>query len=211
LKEYKEYFRKNIIQHYPDNYSAILDDVEKNYSQSALDTRFSFTSKNPIDKRLDFSAYFLGLIITLDKMNEPYEKIKSLCLAIVKEYVKPRNKWQAFLKKLPPKIIRFRISKYLIRSFNKRVNRNENPGGFIANIITDKNQTYGFGYGVDIIECGICKLFSKYGYEKYASILCEVDKVTSSLAGLELIRSGTIALGATKCDFRFRWASTDNR
>ncbi|MFI5156145.1 MAG: L-2-amino-thiazoline-4-carboxylic acid hydrolase [Chitinophagales bacterium] len=40
--------------------------------------------------------------------------------------------------------------------------------------------------------------------KKYASILCEVDKVTSGLAGLDLIRTGTIALGAKKCDFRFK-------
>lgn len=204
MKEYKKYFKQGIIHHYPDHHPSILDLVEKNYSQISSDTRFSFTSKNPIDRRLDFSAYFLGLIVTLDQMQEPYEKIKNLCLEIVTEYVKPKNNWQAFLKKLPPKIISFRLSKYLIRAFNKRVSRNENPDGFIANIITDKNQTYGFGYGADIIECGICKLFSKHGYERYASILCEVDKVTSSLAGLELIRSGTIALGATKCDFRFR-------
>ena len=96
------------------------------------------------------------------------------------------------------------ISKYFLRAFNKKVSQNENANGFIANIITDKDETYGFGYGVDIIECGICKLFKKHGYEKYASILCEVDKITSGLAGLELIRTGTIALGAEKCDFRFR-------
>lgn len=50
----------------------------------------------------------------------------------------------------------------------------------------------------------ICKLFQKHGAGRYAAILCEVDKLTSSLAGLELIRSGTIANGAAKCDFKFR-------
>jgi hypothetical protein len=137
-------------------------------------------------------------------MGEPYDKIRNLCLQIVTEYVRPKNKWQAFMKRIPPKIIGLWLTKYLLRAFNKKVSRNENPDGFIANIITDKNETYGFGYGVDIIECGICKLFKKHGYEKYTSILCEVDKVTSGLAGLELIRTGTIAIGAEKCDFRFR-------
>ena len=35
------------------------------------------------------------------------------------------------------------------------------------------------------------------------SILCEVDEITSALAGLKLVRTGTIANGAKKCDFRF--------
>ena len=44
----------------------------------------------------------------------------------------------------------------------------------------------------------------KHNYQKYASILCEVDEITSSLAGLKLIRTGTITNGAKKCDFRFQ-------
>jgi hypothetical protein len=55
-----------------------------------------------------------------------------------------------------------------------------------------------------MIECGICKLFEKHNYGKYTSIPCEVDELTSGLAGLKLIRNGTIALGATKCDFSFK-------
>ena len=81
---------------------------------------------------------------------------------------------------------------------------NKNKDGFIANIITDKEETFGLGYGIDILECGICKLFNKHNFGKYAAILCEVDKLTSGIAGLTLIRSGTIANGAEKCDFRFK-------
>ncbi|MBL7784508.1 MAG: L-2-amino-thiazoline-4-carboxylic acid hydrolase, partial [Chitinophagales bacterium] len=44
----------------------------------------------------------------------------------------------------------------------------------------------------------MCKLFQKHDYSKYASILCEVDEITSGLAGLQLIRTGTIANGAKK-------------
>ena len=87
---------------------------------------------------------------------------------------------------------------------NKKVSKNSNQDGFIANIITGKNDTYGFGYGIDILQCGICKLFHKHNYGKYSSILCEVDELTSALAGLKLIRTGTIAMGAKKCDFRFK-------
>jgi hypothetical protein len=92
----------------------------------------------------------------------------------------------------------------LIKSLHERVKTNANADGFIARIITDQQETYGLGYGIDILECGICKLFKKHHYQKYASILCEVDEITSSLAGLKLIRTGTIANGAIKCDFRFK-------
>jgi hypothetical protein len=96
------------------------------------------------------------------------------------------------------------VGQMLVRSFQKKVSVNSNADGFIANIITEKKETYGFGYGIDIIECGICKLFVKHNYQRFASILCEVDEITSGLAGLTLIRTGTIANGASKCDFRFK-------
>jgi hypothetical protein len=170
----------------------------------SIDTAFARTSKNPIDRRLDFCAYFLALIQTLDERKENFETIRRICLEIVLEYVRPKNKFQAWAKKLPAKMVNTWLSSFLFKKFDNRVRTNTSPDGFIARIITDKSETYGLGYGFDILECGICKLFKKHNYSKYTSILCEVDEVTSSLAGLKLIRSGTIALGAKKCDFRFK-------
>ena len=58
-------------------------------------------------------------------------------------------------------------------------------------------------FGFDIVECAIVKLFRKHGAGRYVPILCEVDELTSAMAGLELRREGTIANGAARCDFRF--------
>lgn len=204
MDNYREYFVQAVRKNFSEKSDQLIVETDNHFSYISKDTRFASTSKNPIDRRLDFSAYFLALVQTLDEHGETFERIREICLEIVIEYVKPKNKFQQFLKELPPKLVGTRFAGLLIKVFHKKVSQNTNPDGFIANIITDKNETYGFGYGVDIIECGICKLFKKHHYEKYASILCEIDKVTSGLAGLELIRTGTIANGATKCDFRFR-------
>ena len=158
-----------------------------------------------MDRRLDFSAYFLAFIKTLDERGESFEQIRKICLDITTEYVQPRNKVAASIKKLIPRLITTRLGRSLIQRFHKRVSTNENEDGFVASIVTDTSLTYGLGYGVDILECGICKLFKKHNYERWASILCEVDKITTSLAGLDMIRSGTIANGAVKCDFRYRF------
>lgn len=182
----------------------IIGEIENHYKIISLDTRFAATSGNPIDKRLDFCAYFLALIKTLDSRNESYETIRKICLEIVMDYVKPKNGIHRLLKRLPAKLVNTWLAYSVIKSLNEKVNKNCHPDGFIANIITDKAETYGLGYGIDILECGICKLFGKHNFQKYSSILCEVDEVTSGLAGLQLIRTGTIAQGANKCDFRFK-------
>jgi hypothetical protein len=204
MSSYRKYFAKMIHQRYPNGPDDIITAVDNHYKQISSDVRFATASKNPIDKRLDFCSYFLALIKTLDEQGASFEAIRKICLEITTEYVRPKNKIQQVLRQLPVKLANTRLANIYLKELNKRVSRNANPNGFVANIITDKRETFGFGYGIDIVECGICKLFKKHGYQKYASILCEVDAVTSSLAGLKLVRNGTIALGAKKCDFRFQ-------
>lgn len=201
--QYRKFFVRAIKEKFPLGWDAIIANTDNHFKIISADTRFAATSKNPIDKRLDFCAYFLALIKTLDEQGETFETTRKICLEIVTEYVRPKNKIQQVLKRLPAQLANTWIATVFLTSFNKRVNKNSNADGFIANIITDKQETFGLGYGIDILECGICKLFTKHKYQKYSSILCEVDEITSSLAGLKLVRTGTIALGAKKCDFRF--------
>ncbi|HTJ48041.1 MAG TPA: L-2-amino-thiazoline-4-carboxylic acid hydrolase [Cyclobacteriaceae bacterium] len=208
MKSFRKYFTSSVKNHFPEISDDIINEIEGHYKDIAVDINFAARSRNPIDRRLDFCAYFLALIKTLDGRGESYEMIRRICLEVVTEYVRPKNKIRTLLKRLPARLINTWLATILLKAFNKRVSNNENANGFVAAIITDKNETYGFGYGVDILECGICKLFNKHNYQKFSSILCEVDEVTSALAGLKLIRTGTIALGAKKCDFRFKKETT---
>lgn len=203
MKAYRKYFIAGINKNFPNQADKIIFEIENNFKQISTDTSFAAGSPNPIDRRLDFAAYFLSLIKVLDKLGESFDKIRKVSLEIVVDYVRPKNKFQEFIKRLPAKMISTRAAAFFLKKFDRRISKNSNPGGFVANIITDKKETFGLGHGVDILECGICKLFNKHHYQKYASILCEVDAVTAELAGLKLIRTGTIALGAKKCDFRW--------
>lgn len=64
MKSYKKYFHKAIRNIYPDNFGEIITEIENNYKAISVDTKFAKTSNNPLDKRLDFCAYFLALIKT---------------------------------------------------------------------------------------------------------------------------------------------------
>ena len=199
-----KFFKKSLEKHFSQQSLVLLNEIGERYKVLSADTRFASTSSNPIDKRLDFSAYFLALIQTLENRNHSYEEIKSICMEVTIDYVSPRNGLQKWLKRLPAKFIGSPMAKPFLKILHNKIVNKGNPDGFRAGIITDKKETYNLGYGIDIFECGICKLFQKHNAGKYASILCEVDKVTSNLAGLELIRNSTIAYGAEKCDFRFK-------
>ncbi|NIJ54194.1 L-2-amino-thiazoline-4-carboxylic acid hydrolase [Dyadobacter arcticus] len=201
---YRKFFTKTLEKYYPGNSDALRKEIDVRFYKIQKDVAFALTSGNPIDRRLDFTAYFLSLIQTLESKNQSFDLIKEICLEITYDYVSPKNSFQKWLKKIPARIIGLKISKIALKIFKKKIGKTGHPDGFRAEIITDKNETFGLGYGVNILECGICKLFQKHNASKYASILCEVDKLTSELAGLELIRTSTIAYGAEICDFKWK-------
>ena len=204
MKRYRKYFKKAIEADYTAESEVLLKQIDKEFDRIKQDVNFASTSPNPVDKRLLFTAYYLAFIAALDERGETYENIRKISLQIVNAYVQPKNRFQKFMKKLPVILLKRRLGSLLVKIFERKVSNLGHPDGFKVKIITDKDETYGLGYGIDILECGICKLFNKHGYSKYAKILCEVDEITSGLAGLELIRNGTIANGAIKCDFRWK-------
>jgi hypothetical protein len=204
MKAYKKYFTTSVRESYPNDFQTIQTEIDRAFQSLQPDIEFSKRSSNPMDRRLEISAYFLALVMVLDKRNVPQQEIRKLCVDIAHAYVKPENGLQAWMKKLPQRLIGTWVSEILLPAFNKRVSQLAHPDGFKVKILTDPKETFGLGYGFDILECGICKQFTKHHYQHYANILCDVDYVTSGLAGLELIRSGTIANGASKCDFRFK-------
>src|SRR5215210_9468555 len=139
MRRYKKYFIDAIREHFPDSFIDIIDDSDKHYLAISKDTEFAKTSSNPIDKRLDFCTYFLALIISLDKLGLPYERIRRICLEITTEYVRPKNILQQLLKRLPAKLTNTWFSSVLLKMLNEKVSKNSNQDGFIANIITGKN------------------------------------------------------------------------
>lgn len=207
MKPYKKYFVASVKQSYPREFQTIQTEIEAAFDLLQGDIELLKHSANPMDRRLEISGYFLAMIMVFDRRHVPPEEIRKQCLDIAHAYVKPGNGLQAWMKKVPPKLIGTWIAKILLPAFNRRVSQLAHPEGFRVKILTDSKETFGLGYGFDILECGICKQFTKHGYAHFANILCDVDHVTSGLAGLELIRSGTIANGASKCDFRFKRAS----
>lgn len=56
--------------------------------------------------------------------------------------------------------------------------------------------------GVNYTECGIVKLFKKYGCERYVPFVCLNDYPMLHELGMTLERSRTLGNGASVCDFR---------
>ena len=78
-------------------------------------------------------------------------------------------------------------------------------GDFVSSFIEGDGEN--FDFGLDITECGICKLYKAQGAEKLARYMCLSDYVVSKAFNRGLVRYKTIAEGSEKCDFRYKKGS----
>lgn len=75
------------------------------------------------------------------------------------------------------------------------------PNEFVFELVEPDART---DYGMNITSCAICHLFSRHDAMDLVPYMCAYDDVMSKAAGSGLRRTGTIALGSTHCDFRFK-------
>jgi hypothetical protein len=59
-------------------------------------------------------------------------------------------------------------------------------------------------WGMNVKSCAICASFSQHDAMELVPYMCATDDVASDVAGDGLRRTGTIALGAHQCDFRYK-------
>ncbi len=61
-----------------------------------------------------------------------------------------------------------------------------------------------FDYGIDYVECAVCKFFNRQNASEYTPYLCLNDFPLSYAFDTGLVRTSTLASGGQCCDFRFK-------
>jgi hypothetical protein len=78
--------------------------------------------------------------------------------------------------------------------------RSAQPGEFVFEILPIDDTG---AWGINMLSCAICHHFSKYDAMELVPYMCASDDVLSDQFDQGLRRTGTIALGAHHCDFRY--------
>ena len=76
------------------------------------------------------------------------------------------------------------------------------PGEFVFEALLGDRAEY--DWGMNIKSCAICHAFSKYDAMDLVPYMCATDDLMSDFGDQGLRRTGTIALGAHQCDFRYK-------
>lgn len=81
-----------------------------------------------------------------------------------------------------------------------RSQQESRPGEFVFEVVGSEGDT---NYAMNVRSCAICALFSQFDAMDLVPYMCALDDLFSDMNGSGLRRTGTIALGATHCDFRY--------
>jgi hypothetical protein len=76
------------------------------------------------------------------------------------------------------------------------------PGASVIAYVEGDGQD--FDYGVDYVECAVCKFLGQQDAAELAPYACAVDRPASEMLGWGLRRTTTLAEGGPRCDFRFK-------
>lgn len=80
--------------------------------------------------------------------------------------------------------------------------RREYPDNWVARFVEGDGEDFDFGY--DYTECGAVKYMTRCGAPEMAPYLCVTDFPRSRAEDTGLARTGTLAMGADRCDFRYK-------
>lgn len=90
-------------------------------------------------------------------------------------------------------------------SIVRAVERAREPGGFVMRRVEAPDADT--LVALDVERCPLAELFARHGAPEIGPLICKIDDLMAeAVAGIELRRTGTIASGAPRCDFRYRRA-----
>ena len=76
------------------------------------------------------------------------------------------------------------------------------PGEFEIEVLKGDGEEFDWGYNIK--SCAICHVFSQHDAMDLVPYMCAYDDVASDQGNMGLRRTGTIATGASHCDFRYK-------
>lgn len=83
------------------------------------------------------------------------------------------------------------------------------PGEYVFDAFTGGQKD--FDWGVNIKRCALCNWFAKYKAMDLVPYMCAMNDVLSDKGKWGLRRTGTIALGARQCEYKYKYGGEPQR
>ena len=155
--------------------------------------------QNPHTQLIIGAAMFLALYKTLKRHGQPVEEIGALVHEGVDVFFAT---FPRFLLRLYGRLNFTQRSLRRSRRLAIESQQRQYPGAWVYTVVEGRGED--FDWGIDQLECGICKFFAAHDADEFVPYMCALDFIASDYFGWGLKRTTTLAEGGECCDFRFK-------
>jgi len=177
-----------IAARFVDNPEAVVDEAAALYDQMVPDLAYLEEPDHPMADSLFKCAMTLAVYLALKARGV---KVHDFGATVVEMFT---------MVPAPPDQFGNESALHALKAAAERSQREPKEGEFVFEVLDDPS---GPDVSMNVKSCGICHQFSKYGAMELVPYMCALDDVVSDKLDQGLRRTGTIALGARQCDFRF--------
>jgi hypothetical protein len=202
LRHKLPFFRRALLTRFSkEETERVIEQLQAEFRALLPRLPFIGGKQNPLTTNLVACSWFLALYRVLQPRGLSDEEIGDLVYRVAEEWVTSSPRWvgrvQVLLGETP-------LLRFILKRISRQTQQRKYPGDFVVHFVPGDGRT--FDFGLDFTGCAIHKFFQAEQAGHFAKYMCRIDYLTTSYKGIELIRTGTIANGADKCDFRYRLA-----
>ncbi|GAB4314910.1 MAG: L-2-amino-thiazoline-4-carboxylic acid hydrolase [Methanobacteriaceae archaeon] len=195
LREFRSYNKRieNIIkEEYSSKFAEKASNMIKEFKLLLEEMPYIGGDENPLTVTLTSSTRYLAVYLVLKRMGKDVSEIGKICYQYAEEYFKKNP--HKIMSMDNPQVINY--LKYLAAESKKH----KYPEDYVYDFMEGED----FDFGLNFTECAICKFFHQKGADEFIPYICATDIPESKYSNLGLHRTGTLAEGYSKYDFRYK-------
>ena len=196
-------FSKVLALHVDDqSTSAIIQETRQEFERLIPKIPYIGGKVNNLTQDLIDCTMLLALYQVLKREGFRIEEIGKMVIEMEQRRV---HSYPRFILKLLGKVIHSPLGKNRLKKAADKSQEGRYPGGWVSVYIEGDGEE--FDFGIDYLECGLCKFYHQQGADEFTPYLCQFDYVQQSAMRAGFFRSMTLAEGAERCDFRWKRGS----
>ncbi len=196
-------FSKVLALHVDDqSTSAIIQETRQEFERLIPKIPYIGGKANNLTQDLIDCTMLLALYQVLKREGFRIEEIGKMVIEMEQRRV---HSYPRFILKLLGKVIHSPLGKNRLKKAADKSQEGRYPGGWVSVYIEGDGEE--FDFGIDYLECGLCKFYHQQGADEFTPYLCQFDYVQQSAMRAGFFRSMTLAEGAERCDFRWKRGS----
>ena len=193
-------FSKVLALHVDDQpTSAIIQETRQEFERLIPEIPYIGGKANNLTQDLIDCTMLLALYQVLKREGFRIEEIGKIVIEMEQKRV---HSYPRFVLKLLGKVIHSPLGKNRLKKAADKSQEGRYPGGWVSVYIEGDGEE--FDFGIDYLECGLCKFYHQQGADEFTPYLCQFDYVQQSAMRAGFFRSMTLAEGAERCDFRWK-------